>query len=289
MRQKKCVTGGADRGYILVFVLGVLMTIGLLLSDVSRRSHLGGSILLNSVGKMEKRSIAEGGVEIGIAALRRHLAEGHSRSSLPPFETQLGESRIAIEVEDECGKLNLRTADTGTMERLFSEAGFDRQTSNEMSLSILHQRGGKATGKSSGPGSLEELYSLDGFDASMMRDLGRLVTTHCPRKSVSVWTAPVEVLHSLPGADRNSIDRFVNARASRESAERGQRLNLYQLSKKAGWLSESVGPIYTVRSSVVNNGKKEFTQEQLVFVGGSDIGKKMVLRTTFPRNQEIQE
>ena len=56
MRRTRAINSKAERGYILVFVLGVLMTLGLLLGDISTRSHLGGSILLNSAAQVEKAS-----------------------------------------------------------------------------------------------------------------------------------------------------------------------------------------------------------------------------------------
>ena len=281
--------GRADRGYILVFVLGVLMTIGVLLADVSRRSHLGGSILLNSAERVERRLITSGGIEIGIAVLADRLGGAPDRVSIPSFEVQLGDRLLAIEIEDECGKLNLKTADAETMKRFFGEVGFDSRSAEKMSLSIRDNRGDPAAKENSRPGSLEELLSLDPFDASMMGDLAHFVTVSCPRRSISAWTASREVLVSLRGSDRRSIDQFVDDRSSDSAIEPARQLNARNLSKEPGWLSATVGPIYTIRSSIMNNGKRAFTQEQLVYIGGNDIGKRMVLRTTFPRSQESLE
>lgn len=289
MRKGRIAIGKADPGYILVFVLGVLMTIGLLLADVSRRSHLGGSILLNSTERVDKRLITSGGIEIGIAVLGRRLAGAPADAAIAKFEAQLGDSRLAIEVEDECGKLNLKTADAQTMKRLFGEVGFDVQRAEEMSLVIRDNRGDPAHNKSAGPGSLEEFLSLGLFDAPTMRYLAPFVTVSCPRRSLSTWTAPREVLVSLRGSDRQSVDLFVDDRSSGSGMGASQRLNARSLSKEPGWLSADVGPIYTIRSSIMNNGKISFTQEQMVYIGGKDIGKLIVLRTTFPRNQKVME
>lgn len=289
MRRTRFINSKAERGYILVFVLGVLMTLGLLLGDISTRSHLGGSILLNSAAQVERRLITGGGTEIGIAALAQHLAGGRPGAALPHFETELAGTSLMIEVEDECGKLNLRTADTNTMARLFGELGFDRQSAQKMSLSILNLRQDNATNKRPGPGSLEAFVSLDAFDASVLPGLSHFVTVYCPRRSVSVWSAPREVLMSLAGSDRRSIESFVDSRSSYEGKEQGLRMNLRDLSEQAGRLSTSVSPIYTIRSSIRDNGKTVFSREQLVLVGATGDGKPMVLRTTFPRHQEEME
>lgn len=287
MRKDGILSGRTDQGYILVFVLGVLMTIGLLMADVSTRSHLGGSILLNSTRHIENRVITSGGVEIGMVVLAKHLDAGPVGGSIPPVEVRLDNKSIEIEIEDECGKLNLNTADTKTMERLFVELGFDGQIAEKMSLSVLDERQASAKSGTAQLSSLEELLSRDAFDASTTPGLSRFVTFSCPRRGVSVWTAPEEVLQSMPGAHRSSIDRFVDDRSSDNDMENSQRLNLQNLSRKPGQLSISTGPVYTIRSSIVNNGQAGFTQEQLVYLGEGGIGKPKVLRTTFPRKPEV--
>lgn len=289
MKKGKTSRGRADQGYILVFVLGVLMTIGLLMGDVSTRSHLGGSILLNSTRLMENRMITGGGIEIGKVVLGQHLDSGPVRRSIPEFEVQLGGKSIAIKVEDECGKLNLNTADSKTMERLFVELGFDNQAAAEMSLSVLDERQANAKSGALAISSLEELLSHEAFDALVMPDLYRFVTLSCPRRGVSVWTAPEQVLQSLPGANRSFIVQFVDDRSSYNDLDTGQRLNLQNLSSKPGRLSQSAGPVYTIRSSIMDNGTRGFTQEQLVYKGQNDIGRPRVLRTTFPRKQEVMD
>lgn len=276
-----------DQGYILVFVLGVLMTIGLLMADVSTRSHLGGSILLNSTRHIENRVITSGGIEIGMVVLGMHLDAGPVRGSIPRFDIRLGDKSIAIEIEDECGKLNLNTADTKTMERLFVEVGFDRQTAEEMSLAVLDERQASAKSGAAALSSVEELLSSHAFDAAAALDLIRFVTFSCPRRGVSVWTAPEEVLQSMPGANRSSIHQFIDDRSSNNDMENSQRLNLQNLSRKPGQLSVSAGPIYTIRSSIMNDGQRDFTQEQLVYLGEGGIGKPRVLRTTSPRKPEV--
>lgn len=275
-----------DQGYILVLVLGVLMTIGMLLADVSARSHLGGSILLNSAERVDNRLLTGGGIEIGIAVLGQRLGGAPIGVSIPRFEVQLGGRVIAIEIEDECGKLNLKTAAPETMKRFFSEVGFDLQTAEKMMLSIRDYRGDPADKENPRPGSLEELHALDGFDASVMGDLARFVTVSCSSRRVSVWTAPREVLTSLPGSDRRMIDQFVDDRSSSDEMKSGLRLNAHELSTEPGWLTASVGPVFTVRSSIMDDGKKSFTQEQMVYIGGNDIANRIVLRTTFPRTPE---
>lgn len=286
MKKRKTSGSWTDEGYVLVFVLGVLMTIGLLMADVSTRSHLGGSVLLNSARHVENRMIAGGGIEIGTVVLGRHLDSGPVRGPVERIEVQLSGTNMRVEIEDECGKLNLNTADSKTMERLFSEVGFDRKRAEEMSLSVLDRRAVNAKSGTSNISSLDELLSHEAFDASAIGELAHFVSVSCPRRGVSIWTAPVEVLQSLPGANLNIIDQFIDDRSSANGLDSPRQLNLLDMSNRPGRLSPSAGPIYTIRSSIMDNGRRAFTQEQLVYIGGDDVGKPRVLRTTFPRLQE---
>lgn len=285
---------GGD-GYVLVIVLGVLVLVSALSADLLKRTRLNTSILRNSIEIMEARQLTGGAISLGITELARDTGSPDESGSLPYIDVQIDGYDLTVEVEDECGKLDLNTVNEEILENLMEELDFDSGDASEIAELIVSQYSTKHRRRlevdqseevKEFSRSVDDLLLLDEIDNSVVNRLAPYVTTFCVHEKISVWSAPRQVLTSLPGANKSAIDRFVEDRQNLSRSEYERQFGVLGSLVNPEWLSNRRGPIYTVRSSLKTKSGQVFQQKKLIWLEAGERSGFAVLRNGYPRQRE---
>ena len=258
--------GSSQKGVALLLVLWVLtilMIIVLAFSYMTRTETLATVSFKEGV---EKRFLAEAGIERGIMELFfRNAFKGQPvaleggeawRTDGTTYSDQIGDGKYRVRIMDEGGRLNInQTPDTALiilLKNLLLNLGVEEGQADTIVDSVLdwrdpddlHRLHGAETPyymslpapykAKDGPfDTIEELILVKGITPEILygetekKGLIDFVTTHSLSRGININAAPKEVLMAIPGITPDIADQIIELRQTQEI------VNLDQFSKEA--------------------------------------------------------
>ncbi|MBX9924939.1 MAG: general secretion pathway protein GspK, partial [Hyphomicrobiaceae bacterium] len=129
-----------SRGFALVvaiWVTGLLSLIAIAFAT-SVRVHV--KVAANSVAIAEAEALADGGIELGIAAMIRQVRAGRPINRIPALTCSTPGGVLSIEIRDEAGRVDLNIASEALILALTSGAVPDRAAAARAADAILDYR-----------------------------------------------------------------------------------------------------------------------------------------------------
>ncbi len=245
------------RGSILILVLWVVIFLSMFAARIGLRLRQRIHLLAGLEGRSQQRYLAEAGVKLALATLRRDLRQNQyiytpeakkARHNDPDVfkNIVLGEGaarvlyrqgRLWYGLVDEERKLNLNVISQGILARLLRQvAGVDAQTASRLALSVLEWRQpGKQTlegfysdeyytnlkhpyqPKGAPFEVLEELRLVRGFTEDIYQKIFPFVTVYGDGR-ININTAPAPVLLAL-GLEAELVDKILSVRRGPDGFE----------------------------------------------------------------------
>ena len=250
---------GSPRGIALLVVLWVLSLLTVLAFSFSLLTRAGNYGTLAFKEGLEKKYLAEAGVERGIMeiiyqSVNRNQAltlEGREawRVDGTAYTSETGSGGYAVRIFDESGKISL-TGLTDSSGIVLKNLLIGQGTSPEDAAAIvdaildwkdaddLHRLNGAEDdyyqslprpykARNADFETLEELILVKGMTPDILYGTGKakgifpFLTVHRKTGQINLNVAPREILAALPGMDTAMVDRIVAVRASSATGEAG--------------------------------------------------------------------
>jgi type II secretory pathway component PulK len=107
-------THNSRRGVALILVLGLLLVLGGIATDIGRAARLDGAIVESLRARTVARYAAESGIALGLTVLRSHRMPNVS-------DVTLGDARFGVVAINLNARIDLGRADTATIRGLFQQ------------------------------------------------------------------------------------------------------------------------------------------------------------------------
>jgi type II secretory pathway component PulK len=241
-----------ERGFALLAVLWVITALTALTGAGMIVARLGNDTTRNRILLARAEWAREACGEI----LQARFAHDPAIRQLEPIDLGRG-TWCQASIVDPAAQLNLNTADSIALARLFAFAGAGRQV---IARAIALRRGG----------TIYDVRAITGVDSELAVALAPLVTTR-GTGVVNVNAAPLAVLGTLPGLTEEAVQLLVARRGARP---------LHNADELAGALSRSSRDIF-LRSYAEFVRSTVFDAPQLVAtIAGGVRGTPIVARAT---------
>jgi general secretion pathway protein K len=299
-------TAVSNRGIALLLVLWILTILMVIVFPFSLMTRTETHATLFFKQGMEKRLLAEAGVQRGIMELfhrgvfkeKKDITPGNEvlRVDGTPYTGQLGNDYYVYRVLDESAKINLNllSDESGlVLNNLLVNLGVQKETADTIVDSILDWRdadelhrlhGAESDYYMSLPNpyrskngdfdSVEELLMVKGmtpeilYGSSARTGIFRFLTVYSKVGGINVNTAPREVLAALPGMTPEVVDQVI---ANRETAGANppdlKTVLGDRFTSLAPYIGGSESDSYTIDSTGYRQGEKQgFTVSATVSV-----------------------
>lgn len=261
--------GLGTSGYILVTVLGVMLTVTGLIASASVFTHaiLRGAIA--ETGETAMTGLVTAGMELTayqLFTLKIPMAAVNGR------RIRLAGATIEPAISDEAGKIDVNTANIAILESAFQAAGLSQGAITDLSSRISAWRGGPSlavppaappqpplqplgvAGAPAGPPakhtpfrSVEDFIAFAGLAPAETAALAPLLTVYNTGGTINVMTADRRVLMALPGMTGVAADDFIAQRAHADVTKNADRDNLLSLlQNQRAFITTADGPVYRV-------------------------------------------
>jgi general secretion pathway protein K len=212
-------------GFALIIVLWVGLLIAAIAGAFVVDTRLSAQLARNFVDNAQARALADGGVHIAMSRLLEPEKGSEWRRDGRIYQLPVPGGVLNIAVEDEAGKINLNTASTALLEKLFRSAGLAGQEVELLLDGIEESRRG-----SNEPGSnllarinlvsrspktffpVDSFAHLPGLSEAQFSLLHDRVTVHGSVANVNYLNASREVLLAIPGVSPEAVDAFLGTR-----------------------------------------------------------------------------
>ena len=291
---------------IVLWILMILMVIVFSFAVMTRSENQG---LLAFKEGLEKKFLAEAGVNRGIMeivyrSVNLHQAafEGHEvwRLDGTPYEISMGSDRYRVRIMSERGKISLNSLTDASgilLKNLLINRGGAPQTADVIVDSILdwkdsddlHRLSGAENdyylslpkpykARNAGFETLEELIYVRGMTPEILygedqkKGLINFLSIAGTTNSISLNEAPLEILAALPGMDAEKAQRLMEFRAAAEI-------------RKAEDVKEILGESYPLTApyiaSTAETGTSVFSIEATGFKGNRKFGYTIAATVAF--------
>ena len=233
---------------IVLWVLTILMVIVLSFS-VMARTEIYSTLAFK--GGIERKFIAEAGIERGITELfyrevykdQTVELEGREvwKTDGTPYEGQIGDGYYTVKILDESGKVDINTASELVLKNLLINAGVKPEEADIIVDCImdwkdaddLHRLNGAESdyymslpnpyrAKDDKFDAIEELLLVKGMTAGILYGGGEkkgiidFLTVHSGTASININAAPKEVIMALPGMTPEYADSIIEYRKTKK-------------------------------------------------------------------------
>jgi general secretion pathway protein K len=219
------------RGVALLVVIWIMALVVALVGAFSTESGLTARLTRNLAEQAKARSIADAGLNIGVAALLR-VQQGQTwpfdgTPTMIPFAG----AEVAFRVWDESGKIDINVAPDPLLSSLFAEFGVMGNANASLVDAVVDWRSPGAMHRVRAPGAveyraqglppprhapfaaIEDLRLVLGVTPELYRRIAPLITVYSHNARINPTSARLEVLRAVPGLTRNEIAAFLTARA----------------------------------------------------------------------------
>lgn len=206
--------GGRD-GFIVVAVLAVLALLTGLLGSLSLAVRGEVDAALTATEQMRLDGLTQAGAALAayeLYELKRPAFRVNGR------EIRLDDGLVRVGVEDEAGKIDLNGSAPVLLAGLYRATGLADMEPEVFAAEVVAWRerfppsGANRERREPGFRSIGELRWLPGVSASDAAALSDFVTVLNPQGKIAPATAPVTVLHALPGLTPQTLDRVLRLR-----------------------------------------------------------------------------
>lgn len=233
---------------MVLWVLTILMVIALSFSYMTRTETFA---TLSFKGGIEKKFLAEAGIERGIMELffRERFKDqtieleglGVWKTDGTPYQGEVGDGSYTVRIINESGKVDINSAADVVLKNLFINAGVSPDDADIIVDSImdwkdeddLHRlHGAESDYYSSLPNpykaknadfdTLEELLLVKGMTPEILygsrdrKGIIEFLTIHSKAEFININAAPREVLAALPGMSPEIADSIISYRETKE-------------------------------------------------------------------------
>ncbi|MFN3396056.1 MAG: general secretion pathway protein GspK [Thermodesulfovibrionales bacterium] len=232
-----------ERGVALLLVLWVLTVLMVIVFAFSFSTRVETHSVLSFKDGMEKRFIAQAGIERGIVEIFYNkrffsIPEKESwRMNGTPYTGEFGGGYYEVKIMDEFGKVDINTAPDVLLKNLLIQLGLKNEESDAIVDAIMDWKdaddlrrlnGAESDyymtlpnpyrAKNSNFDSVEELIFVKGITHELLyggkdkKGLVEFVTVHSKSPQVSINSAPREVLLAVPGITQEIADNIISYR-----------------------------------------------------------------------------
>ena len=301
-KNKKAAT--AEKGIALLMTLWVLTIMMVLVLSFSYMTRTETYATLSFKEGMEKKFLAEAGIERGILELfyrnanknQAILLEGHEvwRIDGRPYKDLMGEGEFSVGITDESGKIDINAMTDGgsdiILRNLLKNLGVQEEETNTIVDSILdwkdaddahHLSGAEDEyymslpnpykAKNANFDTLEELLLVKGITSEILygnkekKGIINLLTIYSNKIQININAAPKEVLMAIPGITPEIADSIISFR------EHDEIKNAAEVGILPGIKYVTLGDSYTYTidsSGIKGNAKTGFKIRATVKIEG---------------------
>ncbi len=216
-------------GFALLVVIWGLGVIGMLVVSFMTGARFRLQAASNIAGAAQAALVAEGAINAAALTLLREREQGFAAQT-PEQPTHDGQPRfcslegalLAVEVQDEAGKVDLNSAQADMLQALFNGLGLGKQAANKLAEAIiafrttpmndLSQKAPEydAAGKPFGPkrGLFQSTLELDqvvGVDSELFRQTLPFVTVYSRRPGIDPQAASSALFAALAGLSPEDV------------------------------------------------------------------------------------
>ena len=156
------------------------------------------------------RAMALTGIDLGIKSIVERTADRTLPAAPQSFTTSLDGGRLRILVQDEAGKVDLNTATSELLARVFIFGGAQADKARGLAHKVVAFRSVHGSGAFS---SVTELLQVSGISEQMFLNIRRYITVHSGLEGVDPNVAAPELLQVLPPITADVRRRLTAARA----------------------------------------------------------------------------
>lgn len=262
-----------DAGIALVTTVWVSLFLALTAATVVTHARNDATARRNAADLVRARELATAGLQIGMHEIGLAPAERTMPRDGRPVTFELDGGAIAVAIEDERGKLDIKQSPPQHLSALFraeaARLGVDAFDAVNLAEAATKAVGTAATSAPSQPSQLHSmsgLTSLPNMPPRLVPALERHATIFGFGNAVNPATASRETLTAIDGMTPQVADAIIAAR------EAGQRRP--SAGKAESFLTTLEGPVYTVRATGRAPGGIEATSTAVVISGGIGISQR---------------
>jgi len=225
-----------QKGIALVIVLWILLLVTISTGAYTLMARMDQMEAHTVISGTRARMAAESGINLAVLGLRdpdeltRLVPDGR------PYEYQLGDVLVEIEVTDERGKVDINSADEATLLQLFQGHGMNEEDATFLAAAVMDwidpdeiERANGAEietyqseGLEIGPGNrpflmIEELLQVLGMPWELFKKMEPGLTVFSETGSPDPAFAPAEALLALPEMTEEDALNFIEERQSQDS------------------------------------------------------------------------
>ena len=266
----------SESGIALLVVLWVLTILTVIVFSFSFMTRTETLSTASFKGGMEKKFIAEGGMERAITELFYRNVYKNQTIEFEGLEVwqvdgtsytgQLGDGTYTVQITDESGKVDINFASDVVLKNLFLNTGLSDEEADTIVDSImdwkdpddLHRLHGAESdyyqslqnpykAKNARFDSLEELLLVKGMAADILygnserKGIIDFLTVHARRNRININAAPLEVLMAIPGMTPELAEGVISSRQTVAAAG-------------ATNIRETLGENYSLMSRYITTG-----------------------------------
>ncbi len=266
----------SESGIALLVVLWVLTILTVIVFSFSFMTRTETLSTASFKGGMEKKFIAEGGMERAITELFYRNVYKNQTIEFEGLEVwqvdgtsytgQLGDGTYTVQITDESGKVHINSASDVVLKNLFLNTGLSDEEADTIVDSImdwkdpddLHRLHGAESdyyqslqnpykAKNARFDSLEELLLVKGMTADILygnserKGIIDFMTVHARRNRININAAPLEVLMAIPGMTPELAEGVISSRQTVAAAG-------------ATNIRETLGENYSLMSRYITTG-----------------------------------
>jgi len=224
---------------MVLWVIAILMIIALSSSYMTRTET---NATVSFKGLVEKRLIAEAGIEKAIAELFYRMTnpqdiENIWRTDCTPYKVEIGSGYATVSITDESGKVDINKTSDIILRNLFLNLGINEDDVDTIVDSImdwrdtddLHRLHGAESdyymslpnpykAKNANFDAIEELLLVKGMNRKILygdgerQGIASFLTVHSDTGKINIKSAPREVLISIPGITSEMADTIISLR-----------------------------------------------------------------------------
>ncbi len=278
---------GQQRGYILIYVIGILIFLGMTALGVAYVLRINAQQVVNEKEALQNEYILQSAVQYTFAQLikgKSPLAAAAVRAMAPgdaarivmwkmgggPYSTEIQGKQVEVAVEDAGDLPDLNALTNEELQRIFRALGAPEEAAvayvdeiAKAKIRAARERGG------TGFVSLDQVLNLDAIperyrygakpDAEAEQNaappqpgLAQLVTVGTGLRMVNLNKAPLQIIAALVGADAGQLEKFAAARKTQPLTLADAVAILGESARKS--LQEGASTLYRIRVKLAQPG-----------------------------------
>ncbi len=224
-----------NNGFALIVVLWVVSLLTIMGSSFALTIQRESAIISGIKEKSQAAALAEAGIHYAILKLIIKDREQRWQAYNSLYEIDFEGMRVRVQIADESGKIAINYVRKEQLQQVLGSIGVDEEISESLSDAILDWRDkndikgengaekqeyedeGLTYGPRNAPfESLEEVQMVLGMTTEIYRQLENMISIYTKNSRINPKTAPRSVLLTLPEAESEMVDEYLQQRVQQE-------------------------------------------------------------------------